>query len=83
MNVPVTDRFTVDDAVEIYGLDSWGNGYFAINEQGRLIVSPERDPRRGIDVFEVVRGLSEKSIKAPLLLRFPQLLAGQVRHLAD
>jgi len=83
MNVPVTDRFTVDHAVEIYGLDSWGNGYFSIGGGGHLLVSPERDPGNSIDVYETVQRLSRRKIKAPVLLRFPQLLQGQIRQLAD
>jgi arginine decarboxylase len=82
MNVPVTDRFTVDHAVEIYGLDSWGNGYFSISSSGRLLVLPDRDPERSIDVLDVVQRLARERVTAPLLLRFPHLLEGQVRQLA-
>ena len=45
MNVSFTDRFTTDDAVNIYGLDGWGNGYFAISEDGHLLVTPTRASR--------------------------------------
>jgi arginine decarboxylase len=82
MNVPVTDRFTVKHAAETYGLDHWGNGYLAIGKDGHLRVLPERDARQGIDVYEVVRRLNGEGLRTPLLLRFPQLLEGQVRQLA-
>lgn len=81
MNVSVTDRFTVDDAVEIYGLEHWGNGYLSIREDGHLLVTPDRDPHRGIDVIAVVERLIRRGFKTPVLLRFPQLLEGQVRRL--
>jgi arginine decarboxylase len=81
MNVSVTDRFTVDDAVEIYGLEHWGNGYLSIREDGHLLVTPDRDPRRGIDILAVVERLIRRGFKTPVLLRFPQLLEGQVRRL--
>ena len=33
-------RWTVADALETYGIQRWGCGYFAINERGNLIVTP-------------------------------------------
>ena len=83
MNVSFTERFTTDDAVNIYGLDGWGNGYLAIGEDGHLLVTPTRDPARSIDVFRVVEDLAKRGVKTPLLLRFPQLLEGQVNELAQ
>lgn len=82
MNIPATERFTVDNAVNIYGLDGWGNGYLAVGEDGHLLVTPSRDPSRAIDVLKVVEDLSRRGFKTPLLLRFPQLLEGQVSELA-
>ncbi len=83
MNVSATDRFTVDDAIEIYGLDGWGNGYLAVGEDGHLLVTPSRDPSRSIDVLKVVESLAKRGVRTPLLLRFPQLLEGQVNELAN
>jgi arginine decarboxylase len=83
MNVSFTERFTTDDAVNIYGLDGWGNGYFAIGEDGHLLVTPTREPARAIDVFRVVEDLAKRGVKSPLLLRFPQLLEGQVNELVS
>lgn len=82
MNFPATDRFTVDDAVNIYGLDGWGNGYLAVGEDGHLLVTPTREPSRSIDVLRVVEDLAKRGFKTPILLRFPQLLEGQVTELA-
>ena len=82
MDVPVTDRFTVDDAAETYGLDHWGNGYLAIGKDGHLRVLPRRKGAGSIDVYDVVRRLNGEGVRTPLLLRFPQLLKGQVRQLA-
>jgi arginine decarboxylase len=83
MNVSFTDRFTTDDAINVYGLDGWGNGYLAIGEDGHLLVTPQRDPARALDVFRVVEDLAKRGVKTPLLLRFPQLLEGQVGELSQ
>ena len=42
MNVSATDRFTVERAREIYGLDAWGNGYLVVGDDGGLRVAPTR-----------------------------------------
>jgi arginine decarboxylase len=83
MNVAATERFTIDDAVNIYGLDGWGNGYLAVGDDGHLLVTPSRDPSRSIDVLRVLEDLSKRGLKTPLLLRFPQLLEGQVNELSS
>jgi arginine decarboxylase len=83
MNVSATERFTTDDAVEIYGLDGWGNGYLAVGDDGHLLVAPGRDRSKSIDVLRVVEDLARRGIRTPLLLRFPQLLEGQVHELSN
>jgi arginine decarboxylase len=83
VNLPATERFSIAHAAEIYGLDAWGNGYFSVAPDGHLLVTPFRDPRRSIDVYETVRELAGQGLKTPLMLRFPQLLEGQVRELTQ
>ncbi|MCH7781306.1 MAG: hypothetical protein IH848_10695 [Acidobacteria bacterium] len=39
MNVSVTDRFKVEHATELYGLEGWGGGYFAIQPDGHLALT--------------------------------------------
>jgi arginine decarboxylase len=82
MHLTPTDRFTAEHAAELYGLDAWGNGYLAIRDDGHLIVTPGGDPARGIDILDVVRRLRDRDVRTPLLLRFPQLLEGQIDKLS-
>jgi arginine decarboxylase len=82
MNVSAIERFTVDDAANIYGLDAWGNGYLAVGDDGHLLVTPTRDPRNAMDVLRIIEDLARRGIRTPVLLRFPQLLEGQVTELA-
>jgi len=77
-----TDHFTVQNSAELYGLDAWGNGYLRIRDDGRLIVTPDHDSARGVDLYEVVRELNRRGTHTPLLLRFPQLLEAQVDRLS-
>jgi arginine decarboxylase len=71
----------IEQTVETYGIENWGAGYFDVNRKGNLVVRPgEGDPRTA-DVKEIVEDLARRGITAPILLRFPQLVAAQVRKL--
>jgi arginine decarboxylase len=74
--------FTVRDAVRLYGIENWGAGYFDVNEQGRLTVSPNRDDR-SVDVYGLLSRLRKRKMRFPLLLRFPQILSNRVNELFD
>jgi len=77
------EKYGIDDAMNLYGIDSWGNGYFRINEEGHLIVIPTNDEARFVDLEKEVTELSRKGVTTPLLLRFPQLLEAQVKSLCN
>ncbi|MDQ3803590.1 MAG: biosynthetic arginine decarboxylase [Acidobacteriota bacterium] len=72
----------IEQTLETYGIENWGAGYFGINRKGNLVVHPsETDQARAADVKEIIDDLHRRGIHPPVLLRFPQLVAGQVRKL--
>jgi arginine decarboxylase len=71
----------IEQTVETYGIENWGAGYFDVNRKGNLIVRPAAGDPRGADVREIIDDLARRGITAPILLRFPQLVAAQVRKL--
>ena len=77
-----TEHFSPAAAEELYGLNRWGNGYLGAGSDGHLQVRPDRLPEKAIDVQAVVDELARRGFGTPVLLRFPQLLAGQVACLA-
>ena len=44
------ERWTTADAAELYDIASWGKGYFAVGENGHVLVYPARDASRSIDL---------------------------------
>ncbi|GAA5194103.1 biosynthetic arginine decarboxylase [Ferrimonas gelatinilytica] len=76
-------NWTVDKALELYNVPYWGRGYFHINSQGNVEVRPEQGkPDRAIDLAALTEQLvSERGAKLPLLVRFPDILQGQVQNL--
>ena len=71
----------IEQTSETYGIDNWGAGYFGVNKKGNLtVISPDNDNLTA-DIKEIVDGLQKRGITTPVLLRFPQLLFGQIRKL--
>ena len=71
----------IEQTLETYGIDNWGAGYFDVNRKGNLIIHPAEGDSRSADLKEIIDDLARRGISAPVLLRFPQLVASQVRKL--
>ncbi|HEY0347709.1 MAG TPA: biosynthetic arginine decarboxylase [Pyrinomonadaceae bacterium] len=71
----------IEQTVETYGILNWGAGYFDVNRKGNLVVRPGEGDSRSADLKEIIEDLAGRGITAPILLRFPQLVAAQVRKL--
>jgi arginine decarboxylase len=71
----------IEQTLETYGIENWGAGYFGVNRKGNLLVHPSENDSRAADVKEIIEDLRRRGISTPVLLRFPQLIVGQVRKL--
>jgi arginine decarboxylase len=71
----------IEQTVETYGIENWGAGYFDVNRKGNLVVRPADGDARSADLKEIIEDLAARGITTPVLLRFPQLVAAQVRKL--
>jgi arginine decarboxylase len=70
-----------EQTIETYGIENWGANYFGVNRKGNLIVRAAENDNVSADVKEIIDDLRKRGINTPVLLRFPQLLAGQIRKL--
>jgi arginine decarboxylase len=71
----------IEQTIETYGIENWGAGYFGVNRKGNLIVRAAENDTLSADVKEIIDDLKTRGVNTPVLLRFPQLLAGQIRKL--
>jgi arginine decarboxylase len=81
-----TDRtisWSTEDSAELYQVNGWGKGYFCVNAAGHLVVRPDMNPSREIDLFDVVQGLKERELTTPVVVRFSDILAHRLKHLHD
>jgi arginine decarboxylase len=72
------DRWKIADSVELYGVESWGRDYFSVNDHGHLVVGSEGG---GVDLKELVDGVTERGIGLPLLIRFSDLLKARIAEI--
>src|ERR1700675_2558263 len=68
------DRWSIAEAGELYDVASWGKGYFSVGKNGNLLVHPEKDTSRAIDLKELVDNLQLRGISLPILIRFGEIL---------
>jgi arginine decarboxylase len=71
----------INNTIEIYGIENWGADYFGVNRKGNLIVHAPEDENLTADVKEIIEDLNKRGVHTPILLRFPQLIFGQIRKL--
>ncbi len=79
--LPMQHEWKIADAVELYDVARWGNGYFGINQQGHVCVHPTKDPTRSIDLKELVDRMSLRGFDLPILFRFTDIIGSRMAEL--
>src|SRR6266850_6829746 len=74
-------QWTVDDSSALYMIDRWGAGYFGVNANGDLTVAPLQEGGVAIPIIDALRDAETLNLKAPLLIRFQDLLRHRVEGL--
>ena len=65
---------------ELYGFKRWGSGHLSVDDAGFLNVQPLADGR-GIRALDVINEAVGMGLKAPLVIRFQDLLRHRVAQL--
>jgi arginine decarboxylase len=69
---------------QVFGVEHWSAGYYEVADNGHLLVRPAAGDARYADLKELIDELTGKrKLATPILLRFPQILTGQIRKLSD
>ena len=67
---------------ELYGFKRWGSGHFAVDSDGFTTVQPLGD-ERALRIMDVVQEAVDGGLKAPMVIRFQDLLRHRVIQLND
>jgi arginine decarboxylase len=81
---PLTDplhRWSVADSLELYSIERWANGYFSINTEGHVTVTPRGRNGGAVDLKALVDELQRRGIQLPLLIRFSDILRSRIELL--
>lgn len=74
----------IAEANELYRVQEWGNGYFTVNHQGEVEVSLKgKNSDSTISLMEIARGLQERGLKLPVLLRFSDILDDRIQYINE
>lgn len=76
-----TRGWTVRDALDLYGIHSWGAPYFTVNEAGHITMVADHAEGCEIDLYELVNDLRRRGFNPPLLIRFSDILKARVDEL--
>src|SRR3954454_22822085 len=81
---PPSEPWTITSAKSLYNVEGWGIGFFDINDEGHVVVRPDREKTdRELDLFELANDLEEQGVGLPLLLRFSDILRSRIESLND
>jgi arginine decarboxylase len=72
------ESWTINDATALYLIDRWGSGYFRADEDGDMRVAPLQESGAAIKIMDVVREALGQGLRAPMLIRFQDLLRHRV-----
>lgn len=69
--------WSINDAADLYGINTWGSPYFSITDDGNVnIVAPSINGGKSSQVsfVDVIAGLRERGLEMPVQLRIENLL---------
>ena len=68
------NAWTVDDAKQLYSLPFWSEGYFDVDNRGRICAQPLGPEGPRLPIPELIERACVDGVKLPLLLRFGDIL---------
>ncbi len=77
-------HWDLDQARELYNIAGWSDGYFQIDTQGRVRMTPPGRPEHpGIDMHQLAKSLTAAGLELPVLVRFPAILHDRIDRLGE
>lgn len=76
MNTP-KPKWSPEESAALYGINNWGNGYFKVNPEGRVSVTPNGS-KLSVDLYDLTQDLLDRGIRVPIMIRFPDIIKSRV-----
>jgi arginine decarboxylase len=65
---------------DIYHIERWGQGHFAVNREGNLSIKTDKED---LDIYRVVKEIVDQDIELPVVVRFHDILRSKVIELNE
>ncbi|WP_163708759.1 biosynthetic arginine decarboxylase [Mangrovibacterium lignilyticum] len=75
-------KWRIEDTEELYNINGWGINYFSINENGNVVVTPQKDGSQ-VDLKELIDELQLRDVALPVLIRFPDILNSRIEKMTN
>lgn len=73
--------WSIDHARKTYSIPHWSEGFFDVDEQGRVVVRPGDRDARALPLPAIVDDALAQGANLPLLVRFPEILGHRLGQL--
>ena len=78
------EKWSIQQAIDHYGVSDCGNGYFSVDEQGDVTVRlHDGDDHSETSLHTIIDGLRDRGTELPVLLRFRDLLHDRITELNE
>jgi len=76
-------QWSAAEAEILYAMETWGDGFFHVNDDGHVAVRPRPDAELSIDIPSVVSAAQAEGVTMPMIIRFQDVLRVRVRRLNE
>ncbi len=80
-DVPAVSSWSAADASDLYRVAKWSDEHFGVSPTGGVTVGPDAALGKGVELLSIVRGLEERGVGSPVLLRFANILDDRLADL--
>ena len=78
------ERWTIENSVDLYGIRTWGAGYFNVSKNGDVVVTPLPEKKDvAVSLMDIISGIKDRGLDMPVLLRFQNILDSQLSRLHE
>mgnify|MGYP000020443504 FL=1 len=78
------NTWSPQQSAELYGIESWGHGFFGVNRKGHVTVKLEDDQAcKEVSLHDIIEGLHDRGTRVPVLLRFRDLLHSRITEINE
>ncbi len=78
MNAIDPPVWTIENSKDLYGFERWGNDYFGVSAKGNVTA---RTLHAEVELIAIVKGMLERDLQMPVLLRMENILDAQIHRL--